>query len=132
MVECCGFAIRTDVEEGLKLLGEEGVMSALRFVFMLSSIRLRDSRRKERREFCEKQNCGVSLDGGGGGRDMMSGRGLGDVVGVEVSFPRAGGRETSSAVREGGDFAGESDVVQNHASLKVKGRVQDIAGRYTT
>ena len=56
MVECCGFGARRDVDSGLKLLGEEGVISALRFVFMLSSMSDRDMRRKDRRAFCEKQN----------------------------------------------------------------------------
>ena len=56
----------------------------------------------------------------------MSGRRGGEVVGDAGGgvFVRAGGRETSSAVvRVGGEeLEGESDVVQNHASLKVEER----------
>ncbi len=98
IVECCGFGLRVDVEEGLNWFGEEGVMSALRFVFILSSMRLRESRRNERSEFCEKQNCGVSLDGGSGGWPIISGRGDGEDVGSGGVSLRRSGREASSLV----------------------------------
>ena len=60
MVECCGFGLRMEIEEGLKGEVDEGVTRALRFVFILSSTRERERRRKERREDVEKQNCGVN------------------------------------------------------------------------
>jgi hypothetical protein len=56
IVVCCGFGVRTDVEEGLNGEVDEGVRRALRLVFMLSSMRDLESRRKERREDWEKQN----------------------------------------------------------------------------
>lgn len=79
-LECCGFGVRMEVEEGLNGVVEEGVTRAFRLVFILSSMRDRERRRKERREECEKQNCGVRLGGGEGGRDIMRGRGEGGVV----------------------------------------------------
>ena len=61
----------------------------------------------------------------------MSGRGPWELAGVGCAWLWAGDRKALSAV-EGWELDGESDVVQNHASLMVKGRVQDIAGRSTT
>ena len=117
--------MRTDVDEGLKGEVEEGVTRALRFVLMLSSMRLRDSRRKDRSDECEKQNCGVRFDCGVGGRDIISaGAGAGFVRGEGASL-RRGDRAPLSTVEEGEGLGGESGVFQNHASLKVRDGLGD-------
>ncbi len=56
----CGLGLRVVVEAGLNGDVEEGVRSAFRLVFIESSIRERDKRRKERSEEGEKQNCGLN------------------------------------------------------------------------
>lgn len=50
---------------------EEGVIRALRFWVMLSSMEDREMRRKSRNAIVEKQNCGVRF-GGGEASVMMS------------------------------------------------------------